>query len=92
MKAGFKRSVVAVVLLFALCSILAFFPMGRVRASGRYSGYSGYGETSVGTTTESETIYFTRREETYIETVKGVPGYTIGFFNIPAVPLSLQKC
>ena len=64
----------------AIAIVLLIFCGSFCGASNFSKGtrYSGYGENLISTYSNivTETVTFTRREESYIETVKGVPLYT----------------
>lgn len=59
--------------LIAVSLLLCFDSTFFVNKTARYSGY---GEAITYSSTVTETVTFTRKEETYIETVNGVPLYT----------------
>ena len=73
MKVIWKRSLALMVAFVVLMGLIAVFPFGRgVVAEARFCGY---GDDAVTTALESEFIYYTRKEENYIETVGGAPLY-----------------
>lgn len=74
MKVIYKRWLAFGIILCLACYLLAMFPFGTKQAYA--ARYSGYGEAATRASKEYETINYTSREETYIETVKGVPLYT----------------
>lgn len=70
MKVFYKRSVA-----FVLTVVIALSFLSLVSVKGKEARYSSYGEALTYSLKETETISYTRREENYFETVKGVPQY-----------------
>ena len=75
MKAVWKRGVALAVSFFVLVGMLAVFPFGQKTVAAEASRFCGYGEQTAYASLESEFINYTRKEETYIETVGGAPLY-----------------
>ncbi|MDE5547839.1 MAG: hypothetical protein K2J30_02460 [Clostridia bacterium] len=70
MKVLYKRSVA-----FVLTVVIAFSFLSLVSVKGKEARYSSYGDPMTYALKETETISYTRREENYFETEKGVPKY-----------------
>lgn len=71
MKAIYKRSTALVLMVVMLCGLLSLFSVG-----GKTARYSGYGDAVTYGLKTTETVTYTNREESYIETVKGAPKYS----------------
>ncbi len=74
MKILFKKSLIAITLFTTLLCCIGMFKFNKPSTS-RYSGYGDAVSYST-TATTKETITFTNREVTSVETYKGVPKYT----------------
>lgn len=77
MKQKLQIVVSSLTLIVMVLSIFYCFGLGvTALASSEQERYSGYGAvTPYALVTSSETVYYSRKEETYIETYKGVPRY-----------------